>query len=192
ARIDPLLPRRRPAARHPDLGKHHGRGPRAVRRLPAQRVFPRRVPRRHGARGEYPGRRAARHPRPQDGKARMTVLQVNDLTVALPMGGDRPEAVSGVSFEVQKQEILCLVGESGSGKSVIAQAIMGILPKTLSVTGGKVLLESENLTAAAPSRLRELRGARMAMIFQEPMTALNPVMRCGAQIEEVLECHRTQ
>ena len=122
----------------------------------------------------------------------MSTLEVQNLTVSLPMGGDRPEAVSGVSFEVQKQEILCLVGESGSGKSVIAQAIMGILPKTLSVTGGKVLLESENLTAAAPSRLRELRGARMAMIFQEPMTALNPVMRCGAQIEEVLECHRTQ
>jgi len=121
----------------------------------------------------------------------MSVLQVRDLTVALPSGGDRPEAVSQVSFDVQKEEILCLVGESGSGKSVIAQAIMGILPKTLAVTGGKVLLEGEDLTAATPSRLRELRGARMAMIFQEPMTALNPVMRCGAQIDEVLEFHRT-
>jgi len=120
----------------------------------------------------------------------MSVLQVQDLTIELPSGGDRPQAVSQVSFDVQKGEILCLVGESGSGKSVIAQAIMGILPKTLTVTGGKVLLEGEDLTAATPSRLRELRGARMSMIFQEPMTALNPVMRCGAQIEEVLEVHR--
>ena len=120
----------------------------------------------------------------------MSVLRVENLTVALPIGGDRPEAVSQVSFDVQKEEILCLVGESGSGKSVIAQAIMGILPNTLRVSGGQMLLEGENLTAARPSRLRELRGARMSMIFQEPMTALNPVMRCGAQIDEVLEAHR--
>jgi peptide/nickel transport system ATP-binding protein len=119
----------------------------------------------------------------------MSTLRVQDLTVALPRGGDRPQAVSGVSFEVEKREILCLVGESGSGKSVIAQAIMGLLPKTLPVTGGKILLEGEDLLAAAPSRIRELRGARMSMIFQEPMTALNPVMRCGEQVDEVLKFH---
>jgi peptide/nickel transport system ATP-binding protein len=119
----------------------------------------------------------------------MSVLQVQNLTIALPMGGDRPEAVSDVSFEVSPKEILCLVGESGSGKSVIAQAIMGLLPKTLTLRGGTMLLEGENLAAATPARLRALRGARMAMIFQEPMTALNPVMRCGAQIEEVLRFH---
>src|SRR5687768_2777070 len=119
----------------------------------------------------------------------MSTLRVQDLTVALPRGGDRPQAVSGVSFEVEKREILCLVGESGSGKSVIAQAIMGLLPKTLPVSGGKILLEGEDLLAAAPSRIRELRGARMSMIFQEPMTALNPVMRCGEQIDEVLQFH---
>jgi len=121
----------------------------------------------------------------------MSVLQVQDLTISLPSGGDRPEAVSGVSFDVSKKEILCLVGESGSGKSVIAQAIMGLLPKTLPVAGGTILLEHENLLAAAEKRLRELRGARMSMIFQEPMTALNPVMRCGEQIDEVLS-HHTQ
>jgi peptide/nickel transport system ATP-binding protein len=119
----------------------------------------------------------------------MSTLVVTDLTVRLPVGGDRPEAVSAVSFEVQGKEILCLVGESGSGKSVIAQAIMGLLPKTLRVTGGKILLENEDLLAAGESRLRELRGARMSMIFQEPMTALNPVMRCGDQIDEVLSHH---
>ena len=119
----------------------------------------------------------------------MSILEIHDLTIALPAGGDRPQAVSGVSFEVQKEEILCLVGESGSGKSVIAQAIMGLLPNTLHITRGKILLEGENLAAATPSRIRELRGARMSMIFQEPMTALNPVMRCGAQIDEVLRFH---
>ena len=119
----------------------------------------------------------------------MSTLAVTDLTVALPAGGDRPEAVSRVSFEVQQREILCLVGESGSGKSVIAQAIMGLLPKTLPVAGGRVLLEGEDLIGASPARVRALRGARMSMIFQEPMTALNPVMACGAQIDEVLRFH---
>jgi len=119
----------------------------------------------------------------------MSVLDVQKLTVRLPIGGDRPEAVSEISFEVNKEEILCLVGESGSGKSVIAQAIMGLLPKALALAGGKILLEQEDLVAASEARLRELRGARMAMIFQEPMTALNPVMRCGAQIDEVLSTH---
>jgi ABC-type glutathione transport system ATPase component len=119
----------------------------------------------------------------------MSVLAVHDLTVKLPPGADRPEAVSGVSFDVESKEILCLVGESGSGKSVIAQAIMGLLPKTLGVTDGKILLESEDLLAAGESRRRELRGARMSMVFQEPMTALNPVMRCGEQIDEVLSTH---
>jgi peptide/nickel transport system ATP-binding protein len=119
----------------------------------------------------------------------MSVLQIENLSVALPGGGDRPQAVSDVSFEVGREEILCLVGESGSGKSVIAQSVMGLLPKGLPLAGGKILLEGEDLAHATPARLRQLRGARMAMIFQEPMTALNPVMRCGAQIDEVLAFH---
>jgi peptide/nickel transport system ATP-binding protein len=122
----------------------------------------------------------------------MTVLAVNNLSIALPAGGDRPQAVTDVSFEVQGKEILCLVGESGSGKSVIAQAIMGLLPKTLPVAGGSIRLEGEELLGITESRLRALRGARMSMIFQEPMTALNPVMRCGEQIDEVLCEHTTQ
>ena len=119
----------------------------------------------------------------------MSTLDVQRLTVALPAGGDRTAAVSEVSFSVEKGEILCLVGESGSGKSVIAQAVMGLLPNTLPVTGGQVLLEGEDLLKATPARRRELRGARMTMIFQEPMTALNPVMTCGAQLDEVLTAH---
>jgi peptide/nickel transport system ATP-binding protein len=119
----------------------------------------------------------------------MSVLRVQDLSVTLPYGGDRPKAVSGVGFEIQKNEILCLVGESGSGKSVIAQAIMGLLPKALRLAAGKILLEGEDLAACGEARLRQLRGARMSMIFQEPMTALNPVMSCGAQIDEVFRFH---
>jgi peptide/nickel transport system ATP-binding protein len=117
------------------------------------------------------------------------VLAVRDLAIALPRGADRARAVDGVSFEVNAREILCLVGESGSGKSVIAQTVMGLLPKALRVTGGTALLEGEDVLAAGKRRLRGLRAARMSMIFQEPMTALNPVMSCGDQIDEVLRAH---
>ena len=117
------------------------------------------------------------------------VLDVRDLTIALPAGADRAHAVAGVGFTVNPGEILCLVGESGSGKSVIAHATMGLLPKGLRATGGQVLLAGEDVLAAGEARLRELRCTRMAMIFQEPMTALNPVMRCGDQIDEVLATH---
>jgi peptide/nickel transport system ATP-binding protein len=119
------------------------------------------------------------------------VLEVRDLTIGLPPGADRAEAVSRASFDVARGEILCLVGESGSGKSVIAQSVMGLLPNTLPVTGGAIRLDGEDLTRAARGRLRQLRATRMSMIFQEPMTALNPVMRCGEQIDEVLVEHTT-
>ncbi|HET7669282.1 MAG TPA: ABC transporter ATP-binding protein [Burkholderiales bacterium] len=121
----------------------------------------------------------------------MTTLQIQGLSVALPSGGDRAHAVCDVSLEVNHGEIVCLVGESGSGKSVIAQAVMGLLPNTLPVTGGRILLEGEDLLSASAARRRQLRGARMTMIFQEPMTALNPVMTCGAQLDEVLTAHTT-
>jgi len=117
------------------------------------------------------------------------ILQVEDLTIALPSGGDRATAVRNVSFSVGRGEILCLVGESGSGKSVIAQGVMGLLPKSLPVQSGRILLQGEDITHAPLSRLRELRATRMSMIFQEPMTALNPVMTCGDQIDEVLRQH---
>lgn len=117
------------------------------------------------------------------------VLEVRNLTIALPSGGDRPTAVRNVSFEVGRGEIVCLVGESGSGKSVIAQGVMGLLPKSLPITSGQVFLNGEDITHAPLARLRELRATRMSMIFQEPMTALNPVMTCGDQIDEVLREH---
>ncbi|MDH4391212.1 MAG: ABC transporter ATP-binding protein [Aquabacterium sp.] len=117
------------------------------------------------------------------------ILEVKNLTIALPSGGDRATAVRNVSFTVGRGEILCLVGESGSGKSVIAQGVMGLLPKNLPVQAGQILLEGEDITHAPLARLRELRATRMSMIFQEPMTALNPVMTCGDQIDEVLSQH---
>ena len=117
------------------------------------------------------------------------ILEVKGLTIALPSGGDRSTAVRDVSFTVGQGEIVCLVGESGSGKSVIAQSVMGLLPASLPISAGQILLQGEDITHAPLSRLRELRATRMAMIFQEPMTALNPVMTCGDQIDEVLQQH---
>jgi peptide/nickel transport system ATP-binding protein len=117
------------------------------------------------------------------------VLEVRNLSVALPKGADRAHAVEKVSFTVNPGEIVCLVGESGSGKSVIAFTVMGLLAKALKPTSGEILLQGENILAASEARLRELRCTRMSMIFQEPMTALNPVMTCGEQIDEVLNTH---
>ena len=123
------------------------------------------------------------------GSSGAPILEVKGVTIALPPGGDRATAVRNVSFTVGRGEILCLVGESGSGKSVIAQGVMGLLPKTLPVTTGQIVLQGEDITHAPLSRLRELRATRMSMIFQEPMTALNPVMTCGDQVDEVLREH---
>ena len=122
-------------------------------------------------------------------ETKQPVLEVRNLSVALPKGGDRVHAVEKVSFTVNPGEIVCLVGESGSGKSVIAFTVMGLLAKALKPTSGEILLQGENILAASEDRLRELRCTRMSMIFQEPMTALNPVMTCGDQIDEVLSTH---
>ncbi|RQO49986.1 microcin ABC transporter ATP-binding protein [Variovorax sp. KBW07] len=117
------------------------------------------------------------------------VLSVRDLTVALPKGADRPFAVNRLSFDVHAGRTVCLVGESGSGKSVVAQTVMGLMPAALKTSGGSVLLMGEELLGAPAARLRQLRGASLAMVFQEPMTALNPVMRCGLQVDEMLKQH---
>ena len=117
------------------------------------------------------------------------VLSVKNLSIALPRGADRKNAVEKISFDVQPGKIVCLLGESGSGKSVIANAVMGLLPAGLKPVEGRIELQGENVLDASPQRLRELRGPQMAMVFQEPMTALNPVIRCGEQIDEMLAQH---
>jgi peptide/nickel transport system ATP-binding protein len=121
--------------------------------------------------------------------AETPVLSITGLTVDLPLGSDRRHAIEGVSLEVGRGEIVCVVGESGSGKSVTAHAVMGLMPRELKATAGHVRLEGEDVLRADAARLRDLRGTRMAMIFQEPMAALNPVMTVGDQIAEVLEIH---
>jgi peptide/nickel transport system ATP-binding protein len=128
--------------------------------------------------------------RANENSAGAPVVQIEGLSIALPRGADRRWAVEDVSLTVRSREILCLVGESGSGKSVTAHSVMGLLPKgQLEVVAGRALLEGEDLLRATDSRLRQLRCTRMSMIFQEPMTALNPVMPCGEQIDEVLRTH---
>jgi len=117
------------------------------------------------------------------------VLDIRGLSIELPPGAERPRAVSDVDLTVAAGEMVCLVGESGSGKSVIAQATMGLLPLVLRASAGEILLDGENVLTASEARLRELRCTRMSMVFQEPMTALNPVLRCGEQIDEVLAMH---
>jgi peptide/nickel transport system ATP-binding protein len=98
--------------------------------------------------------------------------------------------VQGVSLEVEEGETLCLVGESGSGKSVTSLAVMGLLQRGALVPSGSIQLEGEELLRASERRLQMLRVGAMAMVFQEPMTALNPVMTVGAQVDEVLRAHR--
>src|SRR5437899_10678949 len=118
----------------------------------------------------------------------MTVV-IKNLKLALPPGGDRAYAVDGVSFDLTAGKIVCVVGESGSGKSMCAHALMGVLPDTVTVEGGEVLFEGNDLLKLNEQGWRDLRGRRFAMVFQEPMTALNPLMRIGNQMMEVFEAH---
>jgi peptide/nickel transport system ATP-binding protein len=117
------------------------------------------------------------------------VLDISGLTVRLPSGADRRFAIEDVTVAVRPRELVCVVGESGSGKSVTALATMGLLAPQLTPTAGSIRLDGEELLGARRGRLRALRGSRMSMIFQEPMTALNPVMTSGQQIDEVLRRH---
>ncbi len=119
-----------------------------------------------------------------------SVLAIDKLVVSLgaKAGGDR--VIDGISLEVRPGETLCLVGESGSGKSVTSLAVMGLLPKgSLTASSGRIRLAGEDVLTASDRRLRQLRATTMAMIFQEPMTALNPVVPVGRQIDEVLRVH---
>lgn len=117
-------------------------------------------------------------------------LKISALTVQAGHGTARRPVIENISFEVYPGETLCVVGESGSGKSVTSLAAMGLLPKgVLAATAGSILLGNDDVLQATPDRLRALRASRIAMVFQEPMTALNPVQKVGRQIDEVLRLH---
>ncbi len=125
------------------------------------------------------------------GPAGTPVLEVEDLAVTFDRKGEQPTlAVDGVSFAVGPGETVGLVGESGCGKSVTSLAIMGLLPSRGVSVSGSVRLEGQELIGAADKRLRKLRGAHMAMVFQDPLSSLNPTVQIGTQVTEVLLEHR--
>ena len=117
------------------------------------------------------------------------ILSIEGLSVRLPAGADRTHALSDVSLSVASNEILCVVGESGSGKSMMANAVLRLLPNEVAIDGGRMVFEGRDLAAASEADMRSLRGADIAMIFQEPMTALNPLRTIGDQIAEVFSVH---
>ncbi len=118
------------------------------------------------------------------------LLSIQGLSVPLRgMGSDRPYAIKDISYDLNEREILCIVGESGSGKSMSANAIMGLLPDYLKPDSGQILFQGRDLLKAPESELLAMRGKDMAMVFQEPLSALNPVMTVGDQILEVMRAH---
>jgi peptide/nickel transport system ATP-binding protein len=125
------------------------------------------------------------------GPAEAPVLEVDDLAVTFDRRGEQPtRAVDGVSFAVAPGETIGLVGESGCGKSVTSLAIMGLLPSRGVTVSGSVRLEGQELIGAGDTTLRKLRGAHMAMVFQDPLSSLNPTVQIGTQVTEVLLEHR--
>jgi peptide/nickel transport system ATP-binding protein len=114
------------------------------------------------------------------------VLAVEGLTVHLTRHPDRSSILDDVTFSVAEREVLGIVGESGSGKSMLALSVMGLLPSALTIRAGRIAVLGDNLVGRSHEAWRAHRGRDMAMIFQEPMTSLNPVMRIGEQIMEVL------
>ncbi|MBZ4691072.1 MAG: Acetamidase/Formamidase [Cereibacter sp.] len=127
---------------------------------------------------------------PETGAAAAPVLSVEGLTVSVRAGGVERPLVEGLSFTLRRGETLAIAGESGSGKSITSLAIMGLLPPpAVRASAGRVLLDGTDLLALPEARMRAIRGDRIAMIFQEPMTSLNPVMTIGAQLVEALRAH---
>ncbi|MDR1061174.1 MAG: ABC transporter ATP-binding protein [Clostridiales bacterium] len=124
------------------------------------------------------------------GEEKQKFLEVRDLSVRYETKEETVYAVNGVSFSLEKGRTLGLVGETGAGKTTIARAILGILPSPPAVVGGgEILLGGDDILGASEREMHDIRGNRVTMIFQDPMTALNPVMTIGRQIEEVIESH---
>ena len=120
-------------------------------------------------------------------------LSVRGITVEYTQGKNIVHAVNDVSFDLEKGKTLGLVGETGAGKTTIAKTILRILPvPPARFKGGEVWLDGQNLTALSEEEMRKIRGNRIAMIFQDPMTALNPLLTVGDQIVEALQIHNPQ
>ncbi|PAV31049.1 peptide ABC transporter ATP-binding protein [Virgibacillus profundi] len=118
------------------------------------------------------------------------LLQVDNLVTQFRTAKGKLKAVRGISFSVKAEETLCIVGESGCGKSITSLSIMGLLPSNGEISQGSIRLGNEELVGKSDERLREFRGNKMSMIFQEPMTALNPVFTIGFQLREPLRIHK--
>src|SRR5580692_4096709 len=150
-----------------------------------------------GVRHQFVRRRVARHPRSEaarlmsEGQTDAAVLDVKGLQTVFFTNSGLFRAVDDVSFTVGRGETLAIVGESGCGKSVTALSIMRLVPDPPGrIVGGTVVLEGTDLLALDEAGMRAIRGNRISMIFQEPMTSLNPVMRIGDQITEAVHLHR--
>ena len=120
---------------------------------------------------------------------RETLLKIENLNVYFKTENGRIQAVKDVSFEIGKGELVALVGESGCGKSITSLSIMGLTPRNCQVEAGSISLGGQELTAMSPDELRKLRGKDMAMIFQEPLTSLNPLFTIGYQLTETIRNH---
>lgn len=118
-----------------------------------------------------------------------SLVEIKDLTISFPEGDSNFEAVRNISFQIQDGEIVGVVGESGSGKSMSALALMGLLKKNAQISSGEILFRGQNLLEMSQEQRRKLQGSEMAMVFQEPMTSLNPVMKIGKQVGESLHLH---
>ena len=118
-----------------------------------------------------------------------TILKVEDLKTSFMTSSGEVQAVRGVSFEVHKGEILGIVGESGSGKSVTSMSILRLLADTARIKNGKIEFEGTDLTKVSDKQMREIRGQKIAMVFQDPMTSLDPTMTIGKQIMEGMLWH---
>ncbi len=121
----------------------------------------------------------------------MSLLTLNELTTAFTTPQGLVRAVVGVTMTIGRGQTVALVGESGSGKTMTARSIMGLLPPSASIVSGSILFEGQEMVGLPAAALRSLRGSRLAMIFQEPMTSLNPVLRIGEQLLEPLMLHCT-
>lgn len=121
-----------------------------------------------------------------------TILSIKDLSISFLSENEEKEVIHNISYELFRNEILGIVGESGSGKSVSSLAILGLLPKQISkITNGYILFENQDLTKMLDESFRKIRGKKIAIIFQEPMSSLNPSMTCGKQVQEILLEHTT-